>query len=256
MTSWANLKSVATKKFEPVIQSWYAPPTGDYVTDSLYFLYAFAYSQRAAEPFYIHDTDAFFQPYLKSSPILHFLKETPSSGTELTPSVLRPVLEKMFLPSLKRTMNNIYQFNGMTSTRISTLLQMQGLSAKSFDVGIVLDVSGCVQPVIASLKQFQKRTGKKRLDIFVMTDSQQLLGEFVFGGDPSWNYRSLLSSNAPKDAETRLLKTLAELTVLQRLDTLVVRFSSPIGKLLYLTSNSITSDSSIYSYDGSSWSLF
>jgi hypothetical protein len=255
MSSWANLKTVPQKKFEPTLQSWYSPATGDYVSDTLLFLYSFAYSQRSAEPFYIQDTKGFFQPLLKPSAILHFLKEQPSSGTQLTLSTVKPVLEKLFFPSFKRTVSSIYEFNGMTSARIINLLQVQGLFNKVFDVGIVLDVSGCVGPVIASLKQFQRRTGKKKLEIFVMTDSEPLLGEFVFNGDPSWNYRSLLSTKPIPDPETRLLKTLAEINVLQGVDTLVVRLSSPIGKLLYLTSRVITSESSLYSYDGSSWSL-
>jgi hypothetical protein len=246
------------KKTEFNVSSYYEPISTDYAEATLQFLYSYVYTQRTASPFYIHDTSNLFQPLLKSSPVLHYLKETPSSGLNLAinPDSLASVLKPMSFATLKRTVTSIYQFNGQTEQRLDAFLSNYGLSKPAFDVGIVLDISGCVPAVIAGLKSLQVRTGKKSLKVFVMTDSIELIREFATTGDKSWSYVSLLRNDPPKDAEARLYKTLAELRILQSVDYLVVRFSTPLGKLLYLTNSKIQMESQVVSVDKSSWKPF
>jgi hypothetical protein len=258
MSSWANRTVVPMKKKEFTGSSYYEPISNDYADATLQFLYSYVYTQRAAEPFYINDTVNYFQPLLKPSPILHYLKETPSSGSNLatTPDLVASVLKPMSLATLKRTVTSIYQFNGQTEQKLEALLSNYGLLKPVFDVGIVLDVSGCVPQVISRLKSLQSRTGKKSLKVFVMTESMDLLRDFAMTGDKSWSYVSLLRNNAPKTPDERVYKLLAEIRILQGLDYLVVRFSTSLGKLLYLTSSKIQLESQILSVDGSSWKAF
>lgn len=258
MSSWANRSVLPMKKKDVTISSYYEATSNDYAEATLQFLYSYVYTQRSANPFYIHDINRYFQPLLKTSPVLHYLKETPSSGSNLAtnPDALASVLKPMSLNTLKRSIASIYQFNGMTDARIEVFLSNYGLSKPNFDVGIVLDISGCVPAVIASLKSIQIRTGKKTLKVFAMTDSLELMREFAMNGDKSWSYVSLLRNDPPKDAEAKLFKTLAELRVLQGIEYLVVRFSTSLGKLLYLTSPRLQLESQVVSIDGSSWKAF
>ena len=244
MTSWANNNRIPLKKIEPTIQA-YISSSEDYTTSTLAFLYGFLYCQRTAEPFYIHDTHGHFQPMLKNSPILHYLKETPSSGTNLAlnPSQMAPVINAMNQNTMKRTVNSIFQYNGETEFKIDTLLSNFGLNRQSFDVGIVLDISGCVPQVVSSLKTFQKRTGKKTLKIFITTQDMNLLREFAQKGDSSWNYVSMM-----RDGPLPPFKAPAELKLMRQIETVFVRYSNPLGKLLYLTS-----ENAVISFDGQMW---
>ncbi|NBO60707.1 MAG: hypothetical protein EBU82_07025 [Flavobacteriia bacterium] len=222
---------------------------------TLGFLYSFLYCQRNAEPFYIHDTLGYFQPLLKTSPILHYLKTVPSTVPNLNsdPQRFAPVLNAMSLPSLKRTIDSIFQYNGETLYKIDTFLSNFNLLKPSFDVGIVLDVSGCVPIVITGLKQIQRRTNKKTLKVFVMTENMELLREFATTGDPSWTYTSLMRIGAPKDKEYQLTKVLAELKIMKQIEFLAFRFASPLGKLLYLNSEKVNTESQVISVDGQGW---
>jgi hypothetical protein len=253
MSSWANLKSVPLKKKEPTIQSFYTS-SEDYATSALDFLYSFVYTQRSAEPFYIYDNHGHIQPLLKSSPILHYLKEKPAS-TPLSVQQIAPVVKTLNLASLKRSVASIFQYNPETSYKIDTFLTNFGLlrQIQSYDVGVVLDLSGCVPSVVSGLKTIQKRTGKKTLKVFVMTDDLTLLKEFATKGDPSWTYVSMMQTKMPQDKDYLLTKTLAELKLMQQTDYLVLRFGSPLGKLLYLTSQKITTESQVVSVDGLGW---
>jgi hypothetical protein len=254
MTSWANMNRIPLKQKEPTIRSFFSS-VEDYPSSTLQFLYSFIYSQRAAEPFYIHDTKGYFQPLLKTSPILHYVKETPTGATNLATNLsqMAPVVNSLNLVSLKRTVSSIFQYNGETLFKIDSFLSNFGLLRQAFDVGIVLDSSGCVPIVISGVTKLQKRIGKKSLRIFVMTNDMEMLREFATKGDPSWSYVSMMRYDSPTDKQYLLLKTLSELKLMQQTDYLVCRLGSPLGKLLFLISEKVNTESQVVSVDGQGW---
>ena len=253
MSSWANLQTTSLKKKEINVRSYFEPISDEYVGSTLAFLYAFSYSQRSAEPFYIRDTKGFFQPLLQSSPILHYLKESPSSGQNICLDLIQTekTLSSMSLNTLRRNVRSVYQFNSSTQSQINRFIVNFGVDRKTFDVGIVLDVSGTPAQAIQTLKTFQKRSGKKSLSVFVMTSDMELLRQFATQGDSSWSFTSLLQKNQPSENSYQLFKTLAELQVLQRTPVLAYRFGSLTGKLLFLTA-----DADTLSLDGLPWKPF
>jgi hypothetical protein len=202
-----------------------------------------------AEPFYIFDTQGYFQPLLKVNPILHYLKEEPPGATNVADSIssLAPVINSLSFATLKRTFQGIFDYNGETVSKVDAFMSNMGILRQPFDLGITLDISGCVPLVIQEVKALQKRTGKKTLRVFVMTEDMNLLREFATKGDPSWTYTSLLRPS-PLDAQTQLLKTLAELSIMKKQEFLITRLSSPLGKFVYLLSNG-----QVISYDKSTW---
>lgn len=249
MSSWANRNAVPIKKQEPIIQNYFSC-SEDYVTSSLLFFYSFAYCQRMAEPFYILDTQGHFQPLLNTSPILHFVKAVPSNARNLAEdlSFLAPVINQYSVVTLKRNLQSIFSYNGNTFQRVDNYLSTMGLQRQTFDAGITLDMSGCVPAILQELKAFQKRTGKKTLRIFAMVDNVNLLREFALQGDPSWSFVSLLRTGPPLSTDDFLLKTLGELRMLKKLDFVLTRFSSALGKFLYLWC-----EGQVTSYDKQAW---
>jgi hypothetical protein len=254
MTSWANMNRIPLKQKEPTIRSFFSS-SDDYATSTLQFLYSFVYSQRAAEPFYVHDTKGYFQPLLKTSPILHFVKEAPSDAMNLSTNVsqMAPVVNSINLTTLKRTIGSIFQYNGETQLKIDSFLSNFGLLRQTFDVGIVLDISGSVPAIMAGLTKLQKRIGKKSLRIFVMTNDMEMLREFATKGDPSWSYVSMMRFESPTDKQYELFKTLSEIKLMQQADYLACRLGSPLGKLLFLTSEKVNTESQVVSVDGQAW---
>lgn len=255
MSSWANLHSQTGKKKEIPIRLHLNPLTSDYSEALLSFLYGFVYTQRNAEPFYIYDSFGQFQPLLQFSPIFHYLKEAPTTGSNLyTDPNVGPLLNSLPLTSLRRTVNSVFSYNAETDANVRQfLLNMGLLQQQNFDVGIVLDASGCIPAVLSQLTTLQKRTNKKTLKIFVATDQLDLLRDFATKGHPSWSYVSLMRQNAPTDRKYALMKMLAELRLLRGIEYVAVRFGSSLGKLIFLTSQKITMESQILSLDGQGW---
>lgn len=250
MSSWANLKIVPSKKKE-TIRNYYSSTSSDYATACVGFFFSHIYFQRNAEPYYVYDKDGFFQPLLNTSAVIHYLKEEPSPGMNLANSLSTtyPIVNALSLNTLRKNASTIFQYNGQTQEKINDALSKYGQVKPVFDVGVILDISGCVPLVFSALRTFQKRTGKKTLKIFISTDSVELLREFATKGDPTWSYVSLLRSGVP----STLLKTLCELKLLQDIEYIVGKLSNPMGKLVYLTSPKITMESQFLSIDGSTW---
>jgi hypothetical protein len=256
MSSWANLRAIPVKKAEPSIR-FYFESSDAYADSTLAFLYSVLYSQKSAEPIYVHDIQGYFQPLLKGNPSLHYLKEAPSSGTNLNDDIrqMAPVLTTIPYASLKRSIASLYQFNQITFARVEAVMSNVGVLRQTFDVGLVLLETKDVQAAIAGLKTLQKKTGKKTLRIFVMTEDVDLLREFATAGEPSWSFMSTLKQNMKTDKDSMLLKTLADITMMQKVDYLAVQMKSSIGKLLYLTNEKVTLESQVVSLDGSSWKV-
>ena len=256
MSSWANLRTVSTKKKEPTIR-FYFSSSDTYADATLAFLYSVLYTQKSAEPIYVHDTQGFFQPLLKVNPTLHYVKEAPSSGTNLNDdlSQMALVLQNISFASLKRSVASLYQFNQQTFARVEAVMSNFGVLRQTFDVGLVLLEPSDVQAAIDGLKRLQKRTGKKSFHIFVMTQDVDLLREFAFNGDKSWTFMSTLRQDMKTDKESMLIKTLCDISLLQKVDYLAIQIKSAIGKLLYLTNEKITLENQVVSLDNTSWKV-
>ena len=238
---------------KPLIRSYYVP-SEDYASSTLAFFYWSIYQQRNAEPFYCVDTQGFFQRLLKANPTLHYLKEIPPTGTRLdTVADTAPVVSLLSLTSLRRAASALLQYNPQTNAEIASVLTNYGLARETFDVGIVLDVEGCVPRVVEQLTMLQARLDKATLKVYVSTESIDLLREFAQKGHPSWSYLSLYREDAPTDAEFVFWRRLADLKLLQSQETLVLRLSSALGKLVYLTNPKLQLDSQVLSWDSSVW---
>lgn len=258
MSSWANLRAVPPKKKELTLRYYFdSSSSTDYASSTLAFLYSLLFTQRSAETFYAYDTQGYFQPLLKVNPVIHYLKEPASSGTNLYEELFQvsPVLNATSLTTLKRNIKSMYEFNSETNGRIEAFLSNFGVIRQLYDVGLVLTEPADVTAAFTELKILQKRIGKKTLNVFVATDNMDLLRQFATGGDPSWSYMSMMRQNSPTDKTYKLMKTLSEITLLQNIGFLALRFSSPLGKLLFLTSSQITTESQIISLDKSTWKV-
>ena len=259
MSSWANLRSASLrKKPEPTIRYYFSSSSTDYYSATLAFLYSILYCQRSAEAFYVYDTEGFFQPLLNTSPVIHYLKEAPSSGTNLYDEQVQvvPVLSSLSYTNLKRNIKALYTLNSETNAKLDAFLSNFGVIKQQYDVGLILENPTDVAASISGIKLLQKRIGKKTLNIFVATDNIDLLRQFAEKGDPSWSYMSMMRQNSPTDKQYNLLKCLAELSILQKINFLAFRFSSPFAKLLYLTSENVNTESQVVSLDGASWKAF
>lgn len=258
MTSWANLQ-VAKQRKGPLISSYFEVQGDDLFSNLVDFSYTFVSKQRSAEPMYVYDKKGMIQNLIKVSPIIHYVKEIPSSATNIHHDMtsIKQSIQNVNMNTLRKTIQSINIFNSEKELLVQNNLKSNVIGSSQFDVGIVLDVSGSALQAVKALKAFQARTYKKTIKIFVMTDNIHYLHDFVINGDKSWTFSSLMRNKLTTDPESMSLKMLSEVYLLQQIPHLFLNTQTSLGKYLYLTSKMMTSmDSSIQNLDGSVLSVF
>lgn len=258
MSSWANLQ-VNKQRKGPMISSYLEITSDDDLfTNLLRFSYVFVAKQRVAEPMYVYDKKGILQNLLKVSPVVHYVKEVPSTASNILYDMTSCVniLKSMNTTTLRKTIQSINIINSEKELLVQNNLKSNLLSASQFDCGIVLDVSGSAVQAVKALKTFQTRTFKKTLKIFVMTNNFHYLHEFVTHGDKSWTFASLMKNKMPSDEDSIYLKMLSDTYLMQSLPHIFVSPSTSVGKYLYLTTKSISAmDSSVNTLDGENFSI-
>ncbi len=258
MSSWANLHANKQRK-GPTISSYLEISTDDDLfTNLLRFSYVFVAKQRSAEPMYVYDKKGMVQNLLKVSPVVHYIKEVPSTASNILYDIdsCVKVLQTMNVSTVRKTVQSINILNSEKELLVQNNLKSNLVNASQFDCGIVLDVSGSAVQAVNALKIFQARTFKKTLKIFVMTNNYHYLHEFVTKGDKSWTFASLMKNKMPETEEAMTLKILSDTYLMQSIPHIFVTPSTSVGRYLYLTTKSISAmDSSVNSLDGENFSI-
>lgn len=258
MTSWANLQ-VSKQRKGPIITSYFEVQGDDVFANLVDFSYTFVSKQRSAEPMYVYDKNGIIQNLIKVSPIIHYTKEIPANASNIHNDMNTVVnsIRNINTNTLRKTIQSINVINAEKELLVQNNLKSNLINASQFDVGIVLDVSGSALQAARALKDFQNRTYKKSLKIFVMTDNIHYLHDFVSNGDRTWTFASLMKNKMATDAESRFLKRLSEIYALQSIPHIFLNTQTAVGKYLYLTTKTMSSiDSSVNNLDGSVPSVF
>lgn len=258
MTSWANLQ-VAKQRKGPTITSYFEVQGDDLFSNLIDFSYTFVSKQRSAEPMYVYDKKGMIQTLLKVNPVIHYVKEVPTSASNIHYDMnsIKQSIQNVNSNTLRKTIQSINILNSEKELLVQNNLKSNVIGSSQFDVGLVLDISGSAMQAVKALKDFQARTYKKTLKIFIMTDNIHYLHDFVRNGDKTWTFSSLMRNKMPEGEEAYTLKHLSEVYLLQNIPHLFLNTKTPVGKYLYLTSKTMSSmDSSIQNLDGSSVSVF
>lgn len=171
------------------------------------------------------------------------------------PSELKNFCVIQDIDFLRSEAKRIFQFQPSIQKKIAPL--RKGLP--KFDLGVHIRTGDKITsgemkkiPIEAYLKQitdFQLISGKKNLNIYLMTDSASVVANFKKKALPSWAVTVLLPPISNTDGHIQrqfnsypiqvkmdaFIHFLAELQILQECPTVFCTFSSYIGRFLYLT---------------------
>jgi len=277
MTSWIRVPP--TKQIE--IQKTYFLETTEegYCNNFVQYLYAHLFSLSERRPLEVYDrTNAISANY----PLIHntfvdvsgvsYLDAMSPRASSIQKN-MRRVLEyvnRIPAADLRLIAQQVFQWNESLVEKLEPIIKEASLP-KSFDVGVHIrsnDVNVgrdlrstvTVDQYVQAVRTVQKKAGKEKMSVFVMTDNAQRLGEFIQKADRSWKVYTLsnptLSGITGRNpASTRLTAYtyfMAELLVMQSIDDIVCRLSNNVGKFLYLT---VEHPERIFSLDASRFSV-
>jgi len=232
MSSWILAKSNLKNNLKP-IRTYHTTATSIDIP-SLYmdFLAAYIYTQKMGEPCAVFDPSNLLTSSLKYNPQIKILKEVPSAIT-VPNSTYKALIETMKFTDIRKYAAFALEFN--TGFHQSIVNVLEKASIKSlFDVGIHITTSVHTLDVyINALKDYQKKSKKNNLTVYVLADSYSTVLEFQKLCDPSWKLISL-SKYPPVHGPDVFIQMMAEVQIMASLPALLLDFNYTVDRFIYL----------------------
>jgi len=265
MSSW--IQQPLTKGL-PTDSLYCSTSTSGYGSNFFNFFICYLYARSQNKVLYLKDTknnitDSFhlILDTFQELPGINYTLKNGMTIQEMYPIELKKFCVALDEEFLKTEAKRIFKLQPAIQKKIDVL--KKGLT--TFDLGIHIRRGDKITkkemaniPLDYYLKQvsdFQIASGKKKLSIYLMTDSAAVIASFKKKADPSWSIVSILSPITNQDGHFQnqfnsypivmkmdaYIHFLTELQILQKCPTVFCTFSSNIGRYLYLTGQDVRS---------------
>jgi len=259
MSSWIQQPSV---KGIPADSLYCSTSTLGYGSNFFNFFMCYLYARSQNKVLYLKDTknnitDSFhlILDTFQELPGITYTLKNGMTVQQLYGNELKKFCVALDEEVLKAEAKRIFKLQPAIQTKINIL--KKGLS--SFDLGVHVRTGDKITtkemtkiPIEYYFKQitdFQVASGKKKLSIYLMTDSATVIAQFKKKADPTWSIVSIPSPITNQDGHFQTqfnsypiamkmdayIHFLAEIQILQSCPTVLCTFSSNIGRFIYLT---------------------
>ena len=265
MTSWLKLNVI--KPIEKKSSFLFETTDAGFCSQFNQYLYAVLYAAKEGVPLNVNDTMnavSIRYPLIKNTFVtpskISFVDSQIMAATSLKKRAgqIRLFLNDTRPEKLRDAAKENLKWNPSILERLAPILDAKYFPSE-FDVGVHIRAgdkitsgemkSIPIEQYIRAVKAQQTKSGKKKLDIFVMSDSSLKLDEFIKKKDASWTIHTLVApssmqghvqrdfnASSPGTRMNAYLNFVAELFLMQQIGHVVSTFSSNVGRFLYLTS--------------------
>lgn len=256
MSSWLKSVKVYAKPKQTIPFYYDISNTTEVARTFLELLGAFIYSKKMNERCVIYDPNEFISLALMSHPSIKTVKVAPENSNMLSIKTFRDITANMKYSEMKSYAADIFKYDSLFNQSIIDVLQKASIRAP-FDMAIhiTMDASGANLPFyVSAVKEYQKRTKKATLNIYVMTGSYETVTQFQALCDPSWKLTSL-SKFPPTDGAAALFQQLAEVQIFAVVPAAVLNFQYPLDRFMHIMHRNAKGYDYFKELNGAEWIL-
>ena len=235
MSSWIRNAKIYAKPKQVVPFYYDISNTMEVSRTFLEVLGAAIYSKKQNEKCTIYDPNEFLSISLMYNPNIKVIKSAPENTNKLSMKSLKDITATMKFSEIKAYAADIFKYQSVFNQSILNLLKNASIRS-TFDmvIHLVTDASGVNIPFyLSTIQEYQKRTKKAALNIYVMTDSYANVTAFQAVADPSWKLTSL-SKFPPTDAASALFQQLAEVQIFAVASAAILDFQYALDRFIYV----------------------
>jgi hypothetical protein len=194
----------------------------------------YIYFQRVGEITRIYDPTNLVKSALVYNPQLSLLTERPKDGTLLSQSSLVGTLKSLSFSEIKKYATGLLIYNPTFQKYIKDILE-KAFIRSVFDFGVhITNVSANnFQEYLDVINEYQKKTRKQTLSIYVKTDSYKEFQEFQKVCNSSWKLTTL-SNVVPKNLLEKEMTELSEIQIFAIVPAAILDLHGNFGKYAYL----------------------
>lgn len=239
MSSWIVARNVAPrKKVVSVTKYFDASNISDMPGLYLNYLAAYIYAQKMGESSSVWDPTSILRNTLRPHPQVRFLKEVNEEQTQFSLDTFRQIVSSMKFKDVQKIATDLIFYDPAFNREVVNVIQKAGIKS-TFDIGfhLVRDLTG---PNVGGfkmyselLKQFQKKSKKDKLSIYIMADQYSVITQFQPYMDPSWTVVSLSKSPAV-GPDNEFVQLMADIQIMSALPALILDFERSADRFIYL----------------------
>jgi hypothetical protein len=235
MSSWVRgVKTYAKPK--QVVPFYYdISNTTEISRTFLEVLGAAIYSKKQNEKCTIYDPNDFLSLALMYNPNIKVVRAAPENTNQISMKSLKDITATMKFSEIKAYAADIFKYQSVFNQSILNVLKNASIRS-TFDmvIHLVTDASGVNIPFyLSTIKEYQKRSKKAVLNLYLMTDSYANVTAFQAVSDPSWKLTSL-SKFPPTDAASAIFQQLAEVQIFAVAPAAILDFQYALDRFIYV----------------------
>lgn len=236
MSSWIIKNNASKKKtIKPV--TMYHDTSNSRSLSAIYMdlLAAYIHSQKNGNYCNLWDPNGLIKLSFKYNPQIIHLKELPETNT-LSFSDYKTTVDQLKFSDIKKYASKLIDYNSDFNNSISQAFNKASINSK-FDLAIHLPFDNSAQEYINLIKEYQIKSKKVSLSIYVMATSYDMVKDLIKLGDSSWNIVSM-SKNPLKDGEN-FFSMMAEVKLMSTIPSLILDFTQDIDRYIYMVHENI-----------------
>lgn len=257
MSSWIRNAKVYAKPKQVVPFYYDISNTVEISRTFLELLGAAIYSRKQNEKCIIYDPNEFLSIALMYNPNIKLIKVAPENTSAISIKSLKDITATMKFSEIKAYAADIFKYQSVFNNSILNVLKTASIKS-TFDmvIHLVTDASGVNIPYyISTIKEYQKKTKKLTLNLYIMTNSYANVAAFQAIADPSWNLTSL-SKFPPTDAASALFQQLAEVQIFALAPAAILDFKYPLDRFIYVMHRNTKGYDFFRELNGLDWVIF
>jgi hypothetical protein len=252
MSSWASSTSTKSK-----IIYGFKPTTGGICSNLNQLLFSYLFCRKKDSPLYVLDhpncvgeTFPMFQSLFQPRVGLHYVSELPKGTKILEHKTLHSTLSVLSNDDFKIAASRFFTLLPAAHERITAEIPVE-ISAATFDIGLHVRsgdkiTQGEMQSISVEVyRAALLKSGISNPKIFVMTDNTKFLSQLKEACPSTWSWacmdeessghvQSQFNEQDQAKKEKEFYRFMAELSILQSIPTVLVTYSSNVGRYLYL----------------------
>lgn len=259
MSSWIIAKNLPKKKKVVITNYHDATNVADVPKLYMEYLASYIYNTKMGEQFNVLDSTGILRNTLRVAPHVRLLKEPVEDASANTVGTYAPIISKLKFKDVQKFAADVLFYESDFNRSVVRVIERVGIKTV-FDIGIhlVKDITGPNLPAFKlyseQLKEYQKKSKKASLSIYMMSDSYSVVTQFQAYCDPSWKIISL-SKTQPVTPDEQIIQTMADIQIMSALPSLVLDFTRSTDRFIYMMQRNKNGLEYFAEVKGREWSL-
>ena len=253
MSSWSRgARSYAKPKIN--IPFYYDLTNTSTISDTyLSLLGAFIYSQKQNEACTVYDPIQLISQSLRYNPQLKLVTNVPENTNQLSLNSCVNLVSNLKFTDVQKASANLFQYAPDFNRSILQVLEQASIKT-AFDIAVHIVPGTNLQLYADTIRDYQKKSKKTPLAVYVMAESYSLVSQLQSICDPSWKLTSL-SKIPAKDGTTQAFRELAEVQIFAITPAVVLDFSYALDRFIFIMNRNPKGYEYFRELNGAQWSL-